>query len=680
MCELCASHRARPISASAGAFSRSQVSYANRDKYDLSNLESDEDARALAEEAINLLLSGNVIAETLHLQSDFDAAYFKQHAALEAQRAARSAKLEQLIEQICSVTPAEASSYKGLTALHGSILRFIKAHTGTAAAWGATGDAATEAEAAIHAEIVAALESVFPRVGFPAFVAMSDADKSSQLHELAHLILGIRLFNWDVGKGGAGIVNVPGAALEAILSTCNELDASLAAANDACGMYAGALQAAASGEAAGHPLASPQDRSDWFTQLVNRRQVCAYMGALLDEAGSLRDSVQEAIAAFQNALDATKRMVMGKGSVPKQAVYPHFHRLAELWLETDNARETLQARDGARAVLNAYSSPECCTLELATARALRQEAESLPEQPFTLVDEGAAGASGATTDVTAEVLALEDAAEFMQLPLELQGYCPVSLVGTGVDTDGFLVAANQGALVPGDPAQGVIKVGERYVVCATAAAAQAFTGAPLAYLSAAVEAAAACPALIHLLQVSSHMPLADLGALIQGGEASAGALGGGETGSAEAAATGGGGGSGKVDAGVQTPVHFVESNIEPGYTWNEWTLRQRALRLANLRKAATSSTQTNESHFKRDSSAQVYLPRESETQTATHRGTNPIKTVRYVTGLRGFAPAVRPPRPSESKEAQEEKRAGNAAATATRAKVVNLSFDLTELR
>jgi len=676
MREYSACHRAQPISALRLELD-SQVAYANRDRFDLHQLESDDDVYALADEAVSLLLSGNVVAETLHLQADFDAAYFKQHAALEGRRAARGAKLEQLVDQICGVTPAQASSYKGLTALHTSILHFVKAHTGAAAAWGAAGDSATDAEAAIHTEIVAALESVFPRVGFPSFVAMSAEDKSAQLHELAHLILGIRLFNWDVGKGGAGIVNVPGAALEAIMATCADLDGALAAANDACSMYAETLQAAAVGAASGQELAAPGDRNEWFTQLVNRRQVCAYMGALLDEAGALRDSVQEAIAAFQNALDDTKRMVMGKGSVPKQAVYPHFHRLAELWLETDFARETLQARDGARAVLNAYASPECCTLELVTAQALRQEAQAFPDQPFVLVEEGALGASGGQ-GVPAEVLALEDAADFMQLPLELQGYCPVSLVGTGVDAAGFLVAAGQGALVPGDPAQGVIKVGERYVVCASQAAAQAFTGAPLAYLSAAVEAAAACPALIHLLQVSSHMPLADLGSLIQGGEASAGALGGGEVGGQAAASAAGA--SGKVDAGVQTPVHFVESNIVHGYTWNEWTLRQRALRLANLRKAATTSTQTNESHFTRESSAQVYLPRDSDTQTATHRGTNPIKRVRYVTGLRGFAPAVRPPRPSESKEEQEAQHARNTAATATKAKVVNLSFDLTELR
>ena len=39
----------------------------------------------------------------------------------------------------------------------------------------------------------------------------------------------------------------------------------------------------------------------------------------------------------------------------------------------------------------------------------------------------------------------------------------------------------------------------------------------------------------------------------------------------------------KVDASTSTPVHFVEKNIDVTYDWNEWSLRRRALRVANLR-------------------------------------------------------------------------------------------------
>ena len=57
----------------------------------------------------------------------------------------------------------------------------------------------------VEREVAAALESVFPRIGLKSFVGMSGDDKRTQLAELANIILGIRLFNKDIGKGGAGL-------------------------------------------------------------------------------------------------------------------------------------------------------------------------------------------------------------------------------------------------------------------------------------------------------------------------------------------------------------------------------------------------------------------------------------------------------------------------------------------
>ena len=62
-------------------------------------------------------------------------------------------------------------------------------------------------------EVAAALESVFPRIGLKAFMTMSRREKEGQLNELANIVLGIRLFNKDIGKGGAGIVDEPALAM-----------------------------------------------------------------------------------------------------------------------------------------------------------------------------------------------------------------------------------------------------------------------------------------------------------------------------------------------------------------------------------------------------------------------------------------------------------------------------------
>jgi hypothetical protein len=37
----------------------------------------------------------------------------------------------------------------------------------------------------------------------------------------------------------------------------------------------------------------------------------------------------------------------------------------------------------------------------------------------------------------------------------------------------------------------------------------------------------------------------------------------------------------KCDAGVQTEVHPIESNIVKSYEWNEWELRRKAIKLVS---------------------------------------------------------------------------------------------------
>jgi hypothetical protein len=59
----------------------------------------------------------------------------------------------------------------------------------------------------------------------------------------------------------------------------------------------------------------------------------------------------------------------------------------------------------------------------------------------------------------------------------------------------------------------------------------------------------------------------------------------------------------------------------------------RALQLANLRKCVTTAQQTDESHFRRENTTQVWPPRAKETQTTTSSGTNPprqVNTAMYV--------------------------------------------------
>lgn len=99
--------------------------------------------------------------------------------------------------------------------------------------------------------------------------------------------------------------------------------------------------------------------------------------------------------------------------------------------------------------------------------------------------------------------------------------------------------------------------------------------------------------------------------------------------------------------------------IDRNYCWNEWELRRNAIKLVELRYKATHSTQTKNSHFRRDNATQHYAPkyvslafpppslfcficfnfllfcRENDTQTGISTGTSPKINKKFIAGLRG---------------------------------------------
>lgn len=160
------------------------------------------------------------------------------------------------------------------------------------------------------------------------------------------------------------------------------------------------------------------------------------------------------------------------------------------------------------------------------------------------------------------------------LPLEIGGFCPVEVTRSG-------------AIIPADRALGLLRHDGRNYGFASAANAAAFAKDPQGMLQAVTRLARDHAHLIELLQLQSAFAAAGLG----DGE-----------GAAAAAPV-------RCDGGTQTEVHPMESNVVEGYEWNEWELRRKALKLANLRQKTTHSTQTHNSNFRRTNETQVYLPK-----------------------------------------------------------------------
>ena len=103
-------------------------------------------------------------------------------------------------------------------------------------------DAEKQPSNAVELEVAAALESVFPRIGLKAFIGMTQHEKESQLQELANIVLGIRLFNKEIGKGGADLNNESSLSKEASNNFVNGLRREINELAALCQKYTDVLQ------------------------------------------------------------------------------------------------------------------------------------------------------------------------------------------------------------------------------------------------------------------------------------------------------------------------------------------------------------------------------------------------------------------------------------------------------
>ena len=122
--------------------------------------------------------------------------------------------------------------------------------------------------------------------------------------------------------------------------------------------------------------------------------------------------------------------------------------------------------------------------------------------------------------------------------------------------------------------------------CAAARCLHDFAKDPAGALAAVCQQAACHPLLVHLLGMQQQLPQCDLHAILSATPQQL-----------------------TLESGTQTPTHFLEQHLDQHYEWNAWVLRRRALALANLKDKRTHSTQTAESHFKRDGQTQVGVAR-----------------------------------------------------------------------
>eukprot|EP01147_Barroeca_monosierra_P000397 gene397-3743_t len=513
-------------------------------------------------------------------------------------------------------------------------------------------------------ETTAALESVLPPEELGTFISLTRSRKLDQLHELALLTMGIRLFNRSVKKGGQEIPNLP-LDLENILQrTTQTIQQHFHSLLASAYTYSKELI---------NNQPSNQDHTHLEQLSANAYQSIMYLQRLQTDIVHIAAEFSHTRHQFELRQERLLAIIEGQDAVSTDVVFPQFSATGSLW-------QTMQGHLSIVSSIAHLLSQLVAHMQLHTVDALPDEMpkSSLSDSILIYKDhfdklcmetldhlkrsdrEGdhynddtdkVSERNEADRSLVERPLRQSDFSKkhdllkfhdpltthnFEKLPLQCEGFCPVTLTKTGaivpicrhivpspvmtqpvasftielisqVFSFTFFVDVVE-ASVP------ILNFGNMFYGFLDQQAAKNFADAPDRSVKELLDIVRRRLELPELLRM--HHALAsrqDIKSIVAGGEHMAV----------------------KSDATCQTDTHVIEQHIDKKYEWNEWELRRKALRLANLRQKKTHSTQTNNSHFRRENATQVYLPKPNGTQTKRDGYTNTSKPVTYMRGLRG---------------------------------------------
>ena len=126
----------------------------------------------------------------------------------------------------------------------------------------------------VEREVAAALESVFPRISLKAFINLDAEEKLAQLDELASIVLGIRVFNQYIGKGGVNILKPEKESIALLHKLGDTLLKDLDETQETCAE----LQQVIMHSHLRHPQGvTTSALGRWKDELTNRRQYLSYL-------------------------------------------------------------------------------------------------------------------------------------------------------------------------------------------------------------------------------------------------------------------------------------------------------------------------------------------------------------------------------------------------------------------
>eukprot|EP00026_Physarum_polycephalum_P003139 Phypoly_transcript_03148.p1 GENE.Phypoly_transcript_03148~~Phypoly_transcript_03148.p1 ORF type:complete len:618 (+),score=99.88 Phypoly_transcript_03148:604-2457(+) len=538
-----------------------------------------------------LIAKNSPSLETIKQQMAFESKLISEHERLEEQAHQHAQTTKNMLSEIGTLN---AKGYAALEVLYRKAVAYMIY----------TSQLGEVTDPVAVKETTQVLETVFPRDELQAFLACPRQEREFQMDELSVIVAGIRLLNKAKDKGGDPIEDAPKKALEESEDLEKKLTEEIENQMKTIESYKVVLNKLYQSQEASKRISRLQDEAN------NHHQFLAHTTILLEDVTELKERITELKDLHQESVNGLSQAASASPSadtkpLPPEKIYPMFMTLAKIWQQIEKERTQLQARANLFQCLEGMKGNFIPTLnehDINEASSFSHIPESVSVAKYIEL-EASKNATGAT---------VIDAKNISNISaLEFKGFCPWTTV------------RRDGMLTKGDSTNAIVRYQGKYYAFASDQAISEFMTNPNEYVEGVVALAKSKPELIFLLDLQSMFPAMQ--------SISSGIMKKGKARIKTSASTE----LLKRDSGTQTDTHPIPSYIDRNYCWNEWELRRNAIKLVELRYKATHSTQTKNSHFRRDSATQHYAPKENDTQTGISTGTSPTINKNYITGLRG---------------------------------------------
>ncbi|VDO69376.1 unnamed protein product [Schistosoma margrebowiei] len=436
-------------------------------------------------------------------------------------------------------------------------------------------------------ETTAALQSIFPQTDIASFLSANVSQKRKQLYEFTGLVTGIRLYNKDCNKGGAGIDDLPHLLSEGVPITLETINEEIKKSDELAAIYTSLFLKLSTIDPTTDVKALIKSAKEMDitpehlrASVVNARQYGKFLRIIECELNQMLKDIKKTIDNFKSCMKKLHILISDRPAVPSNEVYPGFLQLANYWTSFQDEMVFLSVLTSTLNTLQTYF----------VGRQLKWTKEKMYNfisDKEVIFDEDRKHHDPLSEEYCGghQCVFPHSSSDEINLNIECEGFCIWSLV------------RYQGLLVPADIHMGVLLIppDNKMYAFSTPEAAKEFvmetdknllTKSNNEYISDKLEVTVWFRNL-KLIKMIYDIKKNPLPFLFQNGQFHENT-------------------SPKVDCGVQTVLHPIETYIDKNYYWNEWDLRKNALKLVNLRKKATASVQTILSNWRRDNATQVY--------------------------------------------------------------------------